>query len=217
MTEPLYHGDGRTLTTILLIGKPANSSYHYIVEILPTSNDFPSSNPLIQIPIPDDQNTNEPNTMSLSLRRITKKVKVEGYIFYTAAGYSEFGTDNSYIETASVTIFNTTTGAITVPTGADFTNTNITSCIKKKWMLEQIRDAGASGTTTKTAHTLQWRSIRDPAGSNEMKNIYHQKVFITNLTISDQEIGGPVLLVNNVQEVKALKVSMELSWGDPNA
>lgn len=222
----LLHGNGRTYTTYLVIGTPVGQTVNYIVEIHPTKIDGTLSNPILNLPIPDDQNSNANAAVLLNLRRITDKFHVEGWLYDTQAVYGSGGAeqephivyDHCYIEANRGDVFNGTTGAITVPTTPLTDASNIKSALKKAWMLKQLARSGAYTTGgVKEALTFQYRGISDPAGTNEYKNEYHKKTFITGLTFSDDSTSKDTFIVSGKQCVRQLHVSFDVIWGDPNA
>ena len=218
----LIHGDGRSLATCLVIGIPVGGLYYHIVEIHPTEIKQVYANPVLNINIPQQGNTTDVSTASINLRRVAVGVSIKGYLYNTTSSrHSGIVTDHCYIErdnSSTVSIFNSTTGAISVPTGIDFTRTNQTSVIRKAWMLRQLAKAGnISG----KSHTVQLYGISDPTGTDERKNFYHQKMSITNLEINDQDISQPTT-VDSMTSPTAIDldktfVSLTLTWGDPQA
>ncbi|MFA5158048.1 MAG: hypothetical protein WC451_02585 [Patescibacteria group bacterium] len=220
----LKHGDGVSYATCLIIGKPAGSSNHYIVEIHPTRFKPVYKNPVINIQIADVQNTTAVSTAMINLRRVAIGVKITGWVYNTVqSGTLSFATnsivsDHCYIETDTIKIFDTTTGALTLPTGTDLTLTQKTRALEKKWMLEQLAYSGA---TNGKAHTLQWRGICDPTKTDYTKNFYHQKMSITSCEFDDDAGTEHTVLDSasspTVMDVDKLGVSIELIWGDPEA
>jgi len=146
MSQLLPRGNGRSYTTCLIIGTPASSDVapgNFIIDVHPDPTYFsPSeniSNPVINIPIPDTDNSAQNKAIQLNLRCITEKIAVTGYIFDTQNDTDELF-DNTYIEATRGSIFNGTTGAVTQPPydyGNGVGGSNTLTDSSKSWTVNQ--------------------------------------------------------------------------------
>jgi len=232
------------LEHVKIIGHRAGETSTYDVVVIHTESiRFESSNPIFILPIPSTGNSTVPTTKLINLKRVTQKIFITGHIVDTVyknqqlvdttntltdpnaagdvSGYPYGKVTNPQtipLETpahfthsdgsARGVTYTAATGVITAETG--------TACVKsveKKWILEQLALAGAQ---LGTAHTLQWRNIKSESGTGSLKNLYSQKVFISELTITDDSSGSSSYDAAGDHFPDSFKVQMTLVVGSPS-
>lgn len=87
-----------SLVTLMLVGTPAGGTVNYILELHAQLPGESFTNPIINIPIPDDLNSSANSALSLNLRRITEKIKLSAYI-YDTRGIDDAGTGTGTLNT----------------------------------------------------------------------------------------------------------------------
>jgi len=224
------------LEHVKIIGHRAGQTATYDVVVIHTESiRFENSNPIFVLPIPSTGNATVPTTKLINLRRVTQKIIITGHIVDTVnrnqsvvdtsntltdpnaagnvAGYPSSPEEPHHFThsdgSARGITYTTATGVITAGSG--------TACVKsieKKWILEQFALAGAQ---LGTAHTLQWRNIKSESGTDSMNNLYSQKVFISELTITDSNDGGSTYDAAGDHFPDSFKVQMTLVVGSPSS
>jgi hypothetical protein len=152
---------------------------------------FDFSNPILALSIPSTGNISPPLTKLINLRRVSRKIIIDGYIADTTYDNQSLrrtlchtvsggvNTDKLCDGSARAVALNGTTGAVTYD-GAGCTA--VDKAIIKKWILEQL---ALAGTESGKGLTVQWRGIKNPSGTDCLKNDFFNQAFITELTISD--------------------------------
>ena len=173
---PLFHASEIVKITGRRQTASYSATYYDCVCIIPKSCKFSMDDPPISIPIPSTSTSTAVDTKIVALRRVTRKVTIQGIIVD--------GEDN----------FSKTGIVLDASTGATSSGSTVTSIIKKKWVLEEMFNQGAAG----EGMTVQWRNVTIPsvapdtnqttpptAPSDETKNMYHKLGKIISLVIED--------------------------------
>jgi hypothetical protein len=211
-----------------------NTTTGYDVVVLHTESiRFENSNPIFVMPIPSTGNATVPTTKLINLKRVSQRIIITGYIADTV------NKNQNLVDTGTtLTDPNAAGGVAGYPSNSEtphnFTHsdgsargcgytastgviTGGTACVKsieKKWILEQFALAGAN---LGIAHTLQWRNIKTTSGTDSMKNLYSEKVFISELTITDDNSNATSYDAAGDHFPNSFKVQMTLVVGSPSS
>jgi hypothetical protein len=147
---------------------------------------FDMSNPIFTLPIPSTGNATTPVTKLINLRRVTRKIIIDGLIVDTTYANLPLniitcGDSKTSDGSARNVAFSSTTGTLTYTGG---TCLAIKRVLEKKWVLEQFALAGAN---SGKGLTLQWREVTAPnSGTDYLKNETTENLFISELSITDE-------------------------------
>ena len=193
---------------IKIVGRRQTQAAVYdCICIIPKSCKFQFSDPPISVPIPSTSTSTAVDTKIVALRRVTRKVTIQGIIVDGTDGFSLSGV------------------TIDGGTGVISGGSAITSVLKKKWYLEEMFNQGGTG----EGMTVQWRNVIAPsanpqttpptAPSDETKNMYHKLGKIIDLTIEDNS-DTPVHPQNSLGDryiPEKMEVSITIQWGSVQA
>ena len=188
---------------VRIIGKRQTVNTYDSICIIPKSVKFKMSDPPISIPVPSTSTTTSTDTKIVALRRVTRKVTITGLIVDGEDGFSKTGV------------------SISDSTGVVSSGSNVTSVLKKKWVLEEMFNKGAAG----EGITMQYRNVITPsadaqtspptAPSDETKNMWHKLGKIIDLDITDNAVisVNPQTSLGDRYLPEGMAVTIIILWG----